>query len=412
MVSTRLKITGPLETAEDYHRLIEDNRSLLGSDEKTVALYSGREVVNPEFQIHNGHLAQELGTNDSSVTEPEARRIWAHASQVLCEQAKGNVLAFVVGADPTKTFRQVELPALLRNELVSSINYAPIGMYREAYQSDLSAGKAVSLDRIFEDIKARLDFTSLTRTFNSFDRLSRLPAETSEVRVERYSVNAAEYAHQIETRLIPQLEYLQKKIDVERVKSNFDPYTHKYRPTMSPVEAIDRARAAVLGPEWEQARRRMKEQEKHVDQLRDRAERFNEEHGSPNISAANYRKSQALSKELKLAYNDYNKTLAVFNTHSVRMSTPEIKEQIKVAVNDLMNSSKATQGLQRKLDLQHSHVRTSLQEAYQLNRTLNDIGDRSVTLEQRINQVVPKLLGSTDHTTSLNKLTKQRFLER
>lgn len=55
---------------------------------------------------------------------PEAcREIWDIAGKRLVDQASGNVTAFVEGVDPRSTFVRVELPAILNNRLIVTVNF-------------------------------------------------------------------------------------------------------------------------------------------------------------------------------------------------------------------------------------------------------------------------------------------------
>ena len=48
--------------------------------------------------------------------------IWAEASKRYVEQASGNITAFVHGADPRGVFLSTELPAIMRNPAIITIN--------------------------------------------------------------------------------------------------------------------------------------------------------------------------------------------------------------------------------------------------------------------------------------------------
>jgi hypothetical protein len=65
----------------------------------------------------------ELGLEtDFKAPKEELMKIWAIASERFIMSASGNVTAFVENADPRSTFRKVELPNLLKNDKVKSIN--------------------------------------------------------------------------------------------------------------------------------------------------------------------------------------------------------------------------------------------------------------------------------------------------
>jgi hypothetical protein len=60
----------------------------------------------------------------------EADQYWTEASQRFAKGASGDVTAFVRGASPDRVFAQTELPALLSNPNVSSINGMPTQLLR------------------------------------------------------------------------------------------------------------------------------------------------------------------------------------------------------------------------------------------------------------------------------------------
>lgn len=49
-------------------------------------------------------------------------KIWAKASERFIAAASGNITAFVTNADPRSVFRTTELPNILKNEKITSIN--------------------------------------------------------------------------------------------------------------------------------------------------------------------------------------------------------------------------------------------------------------------------------------------------
>lgn len=49
--------------------------------------------------------------------------IWAVASKRFIAEASGNITAFVKNADPRSVFRSVELPAIMKNDKISTINW-------------------------------------------------------------------------------------------------------------------------------------------------------------------------------------------------------------------------------------------------------------------------------------------------
>ena len=48
--------------------------------------------------------------------------VWAVASKRFIAQASGNITAFVKNADPRSVFRRIELPAIIKNAEIKTIN--------------------------------------------------------------------------------------------------------------------------------------------------------------------------------------------------------------------------------------------------------------------------------------------------
>lgn len=59
---------------------------------------------------------------DYQAPEEELMKIWGIASERFILAASGNVTAFVDDADERSTFRRIELPNLLKNDKITSIN--------------------------------------------------------------------------------------------------------------------------------------------------------------------------------------------------------------------------------------------------------------------------------------------------
>jgi len=60
------------------------------------------------------------GTND--MLTQAVKEVWKQASQRFIASASGNVTAFVDGADRRSTFCSVEVPAILKNDKIKTIN--------------------------------------------------------------------------------------------------------------------------------------------------------------------------------------------------------------------------------------------------------------------------------------------------
>ena len=76
----------------------------------------------------------EMGLNsgDCGLKQEEVFSVWRKASQRLIEQASGNITAFVEGADPRSTFITIELPCILVNPKIKTIN----GVAKEKFGLD------------------------------------------------------------------------------------------------------------------------------------------------------------------------------------------------------------------------------------------------------------------------------------
>lgn len=61
--------------------------------------------------------------NDYKNPKDEIQKIWHIASKRFILAASGNLTAFVDNADPRSTFVSVELPLILQNERIKTINY-------------------------------------------------------------------------------------------------------------------------------------------------------------------------------------------------------------------------------------------------------------------------------------------------
>lgn len=67
--------------------------------------------------VEMGFASSDTGLNDDDVA-----LIWKEASKRLIDEAAGNITAFVDNADPRSVFCSMELPALLSNPAVTTVN--------------------------------------------------------------------------------------------------------------------------------------------------------------------------------------------------------------------------------------------------------------------------------------------------
>lgn len=94
---------------------------------KQLAQYYVAENPRRRMRIDDtpcGKRLIELGLENSSCGLDERTRgeIWDIVSNRLIAEASGNVTAFVDGADDRSTFIKVELPAILANNAIKTVN--------------------------------------------------------------------------------------------------------------------------------------------------------------------------------------------------------------------------------------------------------------------------------------------------
>ncbi len=65
----------------------------------------------------------ELGFESSqTLNQEKVMMVWSEASRRFIAAASGNITAFVDGADPRSVFMTVELPNILKNDKITTIN--------------------------------------------------------------------------------------------------------------------------------------------------------------------------------------------------------------------------------------------------------------------------------------------------
>ena len=78
----------------------------------------------------------ELGLETNhQMPQEELMKIWAIASERFIAAASGNITAFADNADPRSTFRRIELPNLLKNEKISTVNGINKFKYAERFNN-------------------------------------------------------------------------------------------------------------------------------------------------------------------------------------------------------------------------------------------------------------------------------------
>lgn len=75
---------------------------------------------------------------DYKAPEDELMKIWAIASARFIAAASGNIVAFVKNADSRSTFRRIELPNILQNEKIKTVNGEDKVRFAAQFDDDFS----------------------------------------------------------------------------------------------------------------------------------------------------------------------------------------------------------------------------------------------------------------------------------
>ena len=67
-------------------------------------------------------VEMDLSSKDNNLSNDDIALIWATASKRMIEKARGEVTAFVSGADPRSVFCRVELTNIIENNFIATIN--------------------------------------------------------------------------------------------------------------------------------------------------------------------------------------------------------------------------------------------------------------------------------------------------
>ena len=78
--------------------------------------------VTIENTLCGAKLVEMFRLWGDSFSKDEIVLLWDIASQRMIKKAKGNITAFVKGADPRSVFCRVELVSILENPLITTIN--------------------------------------------------------------------------------------------------------------------------------------------------------------------------------------------------------------------------------------------------------------------------------------------------
>ena len=97
-----------------------------------VADHKGAEMI--EHTACGAKLVEMgLSSGGCELTEEEVADIWKEASRRMIAKASGNITVFVDGADARSVFRSVELPAILQNPNIDSINGKDKNKFAKTY---------------------------------------------------------------------------------------------------------------------------------------------------------------------------------------------------------------------------------------------------------------------------------------
>ena len=119
-------------------------------------------------------------------TRPDADSVWSEASTKFARSVSGNVTTRVIGAEPDTLFRSKELPALLENQKVTSIN----GVSREELKALYDRDKEAAFNRVcLGELERSREQVSASNDTNARDDLER-----------REHVYKEQLAYQAETR--------------------------------------------------------------------------------------------------------------------------------------------------------------------------------------------------------------------
>ena len=103
---------------------------------ETEAVLQKKELMDDPAQPAPASGKEEfyLSKKDDVLLTPEQiAAVWKIASARMIAEARGDVKAFVKNADPRSVFRSTELPEILRNEEIKTINGVDKFSFAESY---------------------------------------------------------------------------------------------------------------------------------------------------------------------------------------------------------------------------------------------------------------------------------------
>lgn len=95
---------------------------ILDNPDKTILDYTDCGIILTNMDL------------EKYLSEEEVYKVWSMASKRLIDAASGDITAFIDNSHPASVFRMIELPAILKNPKITSINNRP----KEEYESLLA----------------------------------------------------------------------------------------------------------------------------------------------------------------------------------------------------------------------------------------------------------------------------------
>lgn len=141
------KLTDALYIAENFDVVTPKDKVVLYSisylptrenKDKALAFLKEHEDFFTLDDTPCGKQLISLGLETGSGTpEAEILKIWAIASKRFIQSASGNVTAFVDNADERSTFVSVELPQILKNDKINTVNNEDKFKFAERFIKDV-----------------------------------------------------------------------------------------------------------------------------------------------------------------------------------------------------------------------------------------------------------------------------------
>ncbi len=127
ILSQAIDIASNMSVATPPNGVVLYSISFLPSKENKEQAFAYLATHPKAMMIDQTECGQELIRlglldNHKDLTSEQIAYIWKIASQRMINEASGNIVAFVKHADARSVFRSTELPAILCNEQIKTIN--------------------------------------------------------------------------------------------------------------------------------------------------------------------------------------------------------------------------------------------------------------------------------------------------